>query len=470
MKIMNALAFGLLGVALLSGCGASYRVHHVSTASAARLPSSAVYYALPRTVITVSVPITKISRATPRCNTASYKDKLESLGISTTGASKSPTYQLGEPQLASRVEQDPEHMYAIELDENAVTANKRGFELSERGFLTSSSLESANKAPDLAIKTVEVAAGIVGKLVGLGAPLMPSQDPKAQAPEAQRCEQALTQIHDIRRYRLDLVRGNAQTNGTPKDTLALMLEELNAMEKSLVAEFTGAPTLQQGTITCEIRPKSRAAASSHPEESLTLFELVESRGLRNVSQGCYHTDSFREDTTQPDGKSQVVSVELTAVSTDLAISAEKTQRSPDNPSGLVYRIPAEAIVRYLVEERNPAEKDAVKRRVATRTQLDVAQYGAVAYLPGEAEVDSVSAMYSVKLSPTLGGLVSLSSSTTPLAPETVSAASTSVGAVIDATRADEKGEMEALEQQKKRLELRRDIKKLEEELGSSGSP
>ncbi|WP_437801007.1 hypothetical protein [Sorangium sp. So ce693] len=143
----------------------------------------------------------------------------------------------------------------------------------------------------------------------------------------------------------------------------------------------------------------------------------------------------------------------------LANASRRTAASRTSPSGIVYRVPAQALAWLTVgkEER-------------LHSTLNIAQYGAIAALPGDldGEAGEVAMSYSVKLAPSSGALLSMSSSSSPVDAAAVESFGGSVTRAIDAakTRKDavDNAGIDALEKEKKRLELLRDIGNLQKEL------
>ena len=344
MKYSTLILAHLMGLSALPGCAADgYKVHRIRSVDdkgamqkLGQEGNPFVYYALPRSVVTISIPITRTTPTLATCTkkelekeferqppppaptkkgepapavpTAAERasDVLRALGIepettataqkkiepettataqkkvepettataqkkvepeTTATAQKKVKFELGNPTFGLRQEADPDQMFAIEINDAVLRSNKRTFDFNEQGFLTAASLESSNKAVDVGIKTLEVAASIVGKFFGFGG--------KGGASRG-RCLDLADKIHDIRRYRLEVVRGPATAGGMPKDTMELLLKEFDAQEKTLRDAFTGAKKEEQSTIVCEVFPTT---PKKDEAETFTLFHLDGGKGI-----------------------------------------------------------------------------------------------------------------------------------------------------------------------------------------------
>ncbi|WP_437899283.1 DUF4831 family protein [Sorangium sp. So ce124] len=496
---MARYAAALACIHTIAGCTHGYRVHHV-TPTSGQLGAPSVLYALPRTIITVTIPVTRTeTEASPSCarkelakelqarwgrkhpeaqqappaqpgkkpaaapapepkpSPEEFDKEADAIIASVTGAppptagSNNILIELGAPALTVRQEVDPEQIYAIELNEHFMTASKRGIELSEQGFLASSSLESTNKALDVSLKVIGGAVDIASKAVLFGG--------KA-ADDAGRCERTADDIKRLREARFAIVKGQGQTNGSPKDALEFLLNELRAQEKLLLAEFTGKQTVKQSTVTCDMAPSALTGTEVSFGESFPLFSLDSTAGLwddKADKARCVMDVALQ--LTSPPAAGKEVSVHLKISDLSLANASRRTAASRTSPSGIVYRVPAQALAWLTVgkEER-------------LHSTLNIAQYGAIAALPGDldGEAGEVAMSYSVKLAPSSGALLSMSSSSSPVDAAAVESFGGSVTRAIDAakTRKDavDNAGIDALEKEKKRLELLRDIGNLQKEL------
>jgi hypothetical protein len=135
--------------------------------------------------------------------------------------------------------------------------------------------------------------------------------------------------------------------------------------------------------------------------------------------------------------------------------------------GIYYRIPARGFVELLRIDPY-TQKSAAAERVASGW-VDVAQFGRVMSLPGDDDVGAASINYTVRLSPTTGALLSYGAGargadSSSLIEQAESAGTTVLDAVQSKLERDAEAEVKALEQEKKRLELLRDVQKLRREV------
>jgi hypothetical protein len=439
--------------ALLTGCGATgmkvYDVQHAAEETDKRF----LVYALPRTVVTVDVALTRTDLKQGVCSnetSESMVNALRRLGIEQLkkddeGAATS----IGDVALAQRMEPDPGAIFAVELTSDLLDSSKFAFEMSEEGILTSGSLESSNEVAKTTVQALSTAANIAGALVAFG----------GKAP-SDFCLDATRKLVDLRAKRESLVGGGASTNGTPKDAIALMLSELNALDAGYAALFEGKKTVTTTTVHCELTPPDDTRAK--PEYEVELMSVDDSVILADPH--CVVAPSFR-GTLRSGAKPTKVTLELAG---DASVARAATRLEPKNRkySGLRFRLPVRSAAVVATEKAADAagEPSVTERQ---RVILNIPQFGDVVSLPGHKDLQGASLSISAKLG-SAGGLVSFGqSSSAPDAAAWAEAIGTSGTTVLDAVKAKRDGkdqaEVEALELEKKRLELIRDIQKLKTE-------
>jgi hypothetical protein len=488
---------GCVAVLFMSiGCADGFRVYPASKVAADK---RYLYYALPRTVLVVTVPVTKTTRAPGDCTVerlaaeiagnsqpaitpppapakpatgakppaegspmtapppppspdkSAARERAErtlaEAGITPFDAANASSLDFGDAELSSRAEPDPDHVYAVALTSSLLTGNKYGFELSDQGVLGSASLESTSTVVDYTVKTLGAAASVAGSVIAFG----------GAAAQQTTCRGVLDELKKLRSARRDLVEGKANTQGLSKEALEVMLSELKSIERDFVARFEGKTSTRQGTVACEVTP---AASADKPIE---LFSFT-SRGVSLAASGCFVPNELRDRSPEGDSSKVALAVRRVAVIADKARPIEG--EDGDDGRGLYYRIPGQAAIDILRIGHDAQNRPVTDRLGSAR--IDVAQFGRVATLPGEDDAGAASLNYTVKLNPTTGAIVSYGASAEAPGTSGVDAAGMAGTTVLEAVKAkmdrDAQAEISALEQEKKRLELLREIQKLRGEI------
>lgn len=452
----------LATLATLTGCARAYDVHRVSTAAnGPRFASKAIFYALPRTVVTAQASVTKTQIRPGGCSgqatllaqlgvDQATQDLLTDLLSRPTSEQVAHRYKISDFQLGSRAEADPSQVFAVEVKGKTLQNQLLELQLSETGMLLSGKNEAENRAAQFATQTFSTIASLAVK-ASMG---------RAAAPDGSRCAQLRTQIENVRERQRQLVSPGGTPSGTPKDTLELMLSKLKEEETDLMTHFTGPREVTLGDVRCEVRPKERFQADSNQvndfelEITTRLFQFSRTLGLVNLDPGCIVPTAFQG--SGADTNAQDVNLVTQAVSNHYSRTVAARQQEPRETGGYFYRVPGEAVVRLNL---------ATDPKVVLR--MPVAQYGVVATLPGSADLNAILEKYEAAFFPATGGLQKFA--TTTQAPDTTAITNigTGLGAILDAEaaeRATEKAaedELAQLERRRKILEEQKKIRDLE---------
>jgi hypothetical protein len=158
-----------VAVTLSSGC-AKVVVDHVpaATAGGKRIAADGVFYALPRTVVVVDVPVEKVEKKAGR-----YKDYLgffypDRLTAGDYIDKSEVEFHLKPATFATRGEPDPDHVYYVKVTGGAV--DRTGFlDLTEQGVVKGASAAVTNPAVDIALGGVSLLTGLLTRTVLTGA-------------------------------------------------------------------------------------------------------------------------------------------------------------------------------------------------------------------------------------------------------------------------------------------------------------
>lgn len=375
--------------ASLAGCRSYYKVQPASG-----VPGDArgVFYTLPRTVVTLTVPVVETTKEKGRYS--EYYDFVgllpEDLLLETDKKKEkkeeNPNYSFGEIVIASRGEPDPDHVYFVDLQVgNGMTDLQFVAELSEHGLLSEGTAEVKDKTASIATSSVASVLGLAAKVAGTvlkfgGRGVATGEDKKF----ADRCNaiteemekkttcwhaaQAASALKTVREKRLTLLADEAAGQPEAAATLDRRLKGLDTAEESILNLFRGTKTVKTWNATVETIP-----AAKSPHKITFVFDFAK----KKVSEaGC------------PSATGQLgleVTVTADAGSAEVADTVRKATEGT-GPAGLHYRVPARAKL-----EAKQCGKESV-----TSKHLIVAQWGVVAKLPPgalSAEAKQVLSLY-----------------------------------------------------------------------------
>ncbi|MDJ0838121.1 MAG: DUF4831 family protein [Acidobacteriota bacterium] len=151
----------VLWILLFSGCATTHRVYRSTEAPP---EVNGVYYSLPRTVMSVTVPVTQTIIIPGRYS--SYA--AEYLGQKVP-QEKSRSYKVGVPVIGVRAEADPNHVYLVKINGGPLEQRQLELALNDHGLLTNAKTAVENKAVDFTINTVTGLANIAAKTITMSA-------------------------------------------------------------------------------------------------------------------------------------------------------------------------------------------------------------------------------------------------------------------------------------------------------------
>jgi hypothetical protein len=417
-------------LAMSAGCSSGFKVYPADKAPEGQ---RYLYYTLPRTVLGVTIPVTKTTLAPGDCSVerlageiaarsqppafgappaapdaAGKKPKgeaaepapakpdvsaarqkaeqmLKDAGIAPFDLKNTSDLSLGELELTSYAEPDPAHVYAIGLSSGFLASTQYQFEFSPQGVLGAASRESKSKALDYGVAIGKGVAGVAGSLIGFG----------GYAPATGTCEGALDELRNVRAARRAVVEGRGNTQGLSKEALELLLAEQRATESSLIGRFSGKPTAVRGNVNCEHVP------GAAPGKPIDLFAFSP-RGVTAIAAGCAAPLELVDPSPGAAPHAVVLTLRRAAAIADKA-------RPPDPPAsddgrGVYYRIPGQAIVEITRADRGEGKR--ASGDVLGSSRVTIAQFGRIANLPGHIDSGAASLNYAVKLDPETGAVVS----------------------------------------------------------------
>lgn len=290
----------LVSAALLSaGCGSYsvYRVARLRPAGQERLEFPAVFYALPRTVLTVEAKITRSTTSAAEC--APFRDIARDLGLDESQLALAPRSEFRQHglRIQERAEPDPDQIFAVRVDDDALRSRTQDISLSREGFLTQASVDTTSKIEDYVVQTLEIAADITGRALKLfGAADGAGRERDALRKRCVAYKQEMQQLQDRRR---DLLLKS--TTPLPADTMRLLLAQLDQRKNEILTHFTGTRTLETGTIRCEHTPAARYDDSGAARPGFTarqqrpLYAFSPAVGLSRIDGACTVTEELAPD-------------------------------------------------------------------------------------------------------------------------------------------------------------------------------
>jgi hypothetical protein len=445
-KMMRAsAAFGLAIAMSLAGCARLPTVVPLKNAKAGEY----TYYALPRTVLVVSTKgtVTTINDKA-KCIDSEYDGLRKRLGLQKSKYAES-VFSIAEVTVSTRVEADPERVYAVELSRPGT--NAVGLKSSPRGLPSAASAAST----DAVIPPLTAGLGLIASIVGkvfFGAPAV-----KSSTDEQDPCVQAAVTLEDLREALTALHKTEGAADS--KEVLEYKAAKLEVAIKTIEGWFTGVELGKPKSIVCEVRPVT--GTNEYPLFTYTMGAGIDLAQPQNCDLSAEFTakgkaaDTNDQATTAKLTQVHALSLSVTPVTTSLASTLATKPAQTENERSFYYRVPGYAVV---------LAKDG-QTRLTAATELPIAQLGTEMSLPRLSAGGSVE--LAIGFDPDTGALIELSvkRQSADIAGQ-LSKLSDSAGGLIDASKADAGKNQELLELQEQQaiLEARVAIKAAEEAL------
>lgn len=435
---------------LLCSCTRSFQVYDAKQLK--NRNRDYLFYALPRTVIGVDIPVTRIARDPidpqdpPQCvgDAAARRE----LGLSAPPEVPERLYRAGAPAISTRAEPDSEAIYAVDLRFRPFALTTGSFEMTENGVLTTQSVSQEDKSIDAILSVAKLAAS-----VATGLPVAPASASSASTAAIPGCEQAKKDILQIRAARTKLLTDSIVREGATKEYTEFVLGQLDKLEDALVAKFSGPTSQRVATVHCDLRPTQFDA-----ERPSSLFRLSAKKGIWEIASACQVPAILRAPAGTSDGDGVFVRVAADGPMQYATALRPLVRPASADPRGFFYRVPAAAVVTVEIGDD-----------VKTRQLANVAQLGTFSSLP----VVGGAFVRKAGMSPTLnasGGLQKLTLNSEPSGQEAVSSLVGLAGTIHDAGLAKKEADAKArdelalLERKRSILEEQKKIAELEQAL------
>ena len=471
MRVFSLLIASLVLMST-AGCTAGHRIRRFDPQTPVVKGDQAAYYSLPRTVVTVTIPVEK-TEYTKRDDLNNEKHCYERLNENLgklAGGTKALTigeavgiekkdyptsYKItGNVTLDPRAEPDPDQIFRVDLGSSAFRKQNLDLTFGSLGVLKSGTSIVQDKRLDIGIAFAKsiLSAGVVAYSLHV--------DPlKAIVPGAPPdfCRDLAREIYESRQALRSLqVQIASGTVGTPGETIDWAQNRIDEdIQKKLQAHFLR-KTVAAGEIVCEIRPK---AITSRPPEVTARYEALRLKPDVGFWDGtdafCLIPDSFRGQEGVGDSFYLKTDVRIDQFSEKLRAGGVDLAHNDGSDQGFYYRVPAVARVRFSQGQTTLADDELI-----------IAQYGIVAALPRQSTYQT---KYTVKLDPDTGALEQLIAESEAVDKSLVSDAFAGVQAVLEAEKERDaaKDELALLERERKILEEHKKIRDFKRELGES---
>ncbi len=383
------------------------------------------YQAMNQTQTTTSARTLTPQESSDRDQYKVLADLLQQLGIH--NFADKPTvpfkYQMTKPTITSRSESDPTKLYLIEIQGGPLQDRSLKMTFNDNNVPTSASSSGKDRTVDIAVKTVETAAGIIGKFIAFAGP--PSSRTNVIAID--KAIQVAEKIQSIRTKRQELYDQAADPNAQyDPQVFQMLLDNLNAQEKALIAYFqVEQTTTWNGAF--EVRPQQQKAGP----DTYSLFTFDSEYGLTlNAANPPLIAPPVNFNIAQPTTATRSKEVKLTV---DIARVLNNSPLLADRLTGRTFDSECKSTKlgwRYRVPVHTMVTITSGTQTVASSKVL-VAQLGPVLALPKG--VNSSDFGITVTLNGDTGALMTVDVASKAMDPATIDAAGKAINATIDAS-------------------------------------
>lgn len=451
----------IVSIAALQVAGCAIMPKVLPVASVNTESKAGVVYSLPRTLITVDVPLKQVSRQPgillPLRNVTDWENYAKTLRtklgiepheIILTKYTKYSVVNDG-VSIGTTAVPDKDATFYAEMQADGLQELKLDLTFGAKSILVKADVSATNQVLPLVGKVGETLIATAGKTLAIKAASVPFTDPAVTA--------AIDEIIDIREKRWDALNKPALDSAV----VLLLLEELKQRETRLLANLVGTEEIKLWTLKAEIDPPQNAVGSI----SEILLKLHDGAGVEIASNGKNRSQSPFPTATNPNPFAPDVFEERsptlppnvihpTPTTNAIALNLDpkpllfQSNNFPKVSDGsLYYRVPRDATAEVT--------SYGASSKVISLKEVTIAQLGNIRQLPRR--LGGVSGGYVVTLDDSTGGLKSISSTSKPLD------AAAQFSALASKYAEKEKGdeELSSLERQKKLLEYQKAIKDLQ---------
>jgi len=385
MNNIKYLFFLVLSSVLLASCSGKITVKHISLIEE-RDVASGIYYALPQTVVTIDITVSK----TDKIRGPYYAFANKYLGLAHVINANSSYYEITGIEIGSYVEPDPAHFYLIRLPKRNLKKQAVMINLSEVGLLKSindkTDWTEINKI-DYAFSDKEamvssetfnylVDANIFEKIdtiiekIHLDTVTIEKHTLRKSFVEKDielKAKEVAEYILKIKEKKFEIISGYAEIP-YEKASIAYMYEELDKLENEYLLLFTGISTTKTNTYRFVYLPKQEETG-----QPIHLFNFSDKSGI--LDPFAHKGDEFflltkRKETTQP-------------------LKELFANRSNNNNNGIYYRIPEYATISLISKNKTKAESSIIINQFGVVNSLKPAAKLQMQFYPNSGSVKSI---------------------------------------------------------------------------------
>ena len=402
MKKRTALlcATLLLFLPTTLGCVARNVVEKVPEGKS-NLKKNGVFYALPRTVERVEIPVIREDQKPGK-----YKEFAECFfpGEKFIKCDKK-SFEIGDPVITPRAEPDPDAVFMVKIRGHYLEDRNLDLTFAEGGTLVKGTAETTNRTIDVIAQAAKTGVSLITKGISLDAAVKAKTPDEAvfardcvekkkgkavvNSQEYSDAERTFLEILSLQAQRGDLITLGASA---PAETFRLLLSEVDARIKELKEMFLGSQSKKTWNARFEITPLKQLWPGR--EKAFQLFQFSKDAGvcqllystpevsfpglkipeefLANCNLPLTGCDKNGIETLAKVPEKQAVSVRVEITDRQLATRIDNAfdSQSESGQRGFYYRIPATAYATLLKGDEQ-----------VFRAPLSIAQLGMTASLP-----------------------------------------------------------------------------------------
>jgi hypothetical protein len=452
----------LIMCAFLASACRNLEIVHVSPNNPAK-PSTkeGIYYALPLTVLTVEVPVTKIT-LTPGACFCEDKELMRSKGEIINELiklqpvpPKNPDnceeemkfgktftyYKLGTIAISGYPAPDTSKIFFVKTRKNAFKKTNLTFSLNELGVMNSAEIKVEDR-------TLDVITQITGSVVEVVGKLLKGDTTKSGKPLDRKstCKKLRGQLNDIAAARQTLI--NSTTMDKSIETFNRQLEELNKAQEAIVAQFTFSEEKETSLIKID-----RIIRISELNSWIDLFDFDKTSGLKllplpQAGYTNYYYNNSVPSITNSEKDRYALQVQAYDQQMATYVGQHSSGMTLGNQAGLAYNVPKKAAIK--IAKVKVANKNVAIEKVVASSNSIMPQFGTVAFLRRK------QSLANIELDPFSGALRKISIENNGITAEQIK----NLGTVASSVAGLKKTELSELQQEATILEQKEKILKL----------
>ena len=424
---MNRMVPAMLIAALAVGCAHLPSVKRVAKGD--EKLANVIYYALPRTVVTVQASVRRQETEAGRCSGDTVW-LASRLGPKAQPKKDGFRYEIHDWKVSTRSEPDPEAVFAMTISADTFNDSNQAIELSQHGVLLTDAAEGSSVIPDFVSSALELGGSLFAKAI----PLMGSAAavPDTKATGDHFCKEAKKRVEEMDVAETKLI-GDAIGDPAKRANLELLLKEVRATRDQLLLHFIGRVIEKNDYgIQCELTPAPLPSVGDAPEQAFTLFSFDPKTGLTGAPG--VRCGFPAEVTAEMSGGRAIRALIRPTAGFAVAVRDNAKAADPMKDPSLYYRPAAPATIS--IEDGSAVSLSAVQT---------IAQLGPILWLPGDGDIRAWKAKYEIALHPDTGALKKVTMTTSGATPKTLTSAGGAIGSALDAIKAKREQEKAAAE-------------------------